>query len=89
MDAPRDIAEYRAMLKQAMERYPPIWTIYNNPRDFPGKIVVRCWYGEVPHPDMCVAANIEAARDYCQRKGGEVCLGRQPGDDPVIVESWI
>ncbi len=78
-----------AMLEEARKRYPPIWTIYDHPRDFPGAIVVRCWFGEVPHPDVFLTQRLDAARQYCLEQGAGFCLLRNEGDDPFILESWI
>lgn len=78
-----------ARLDAARERYPAIYMIYDHPRDIPGAIVVRCWYGTTLHPDVFLAQTIDAARAYCERHGACVCLQRQPGDDPKIMESWI
>jgi hypothetical protein len=76
-------------LEEAKLRFPPIWTIYNRPRDIPEAIAVRCWYGEVPHPDVFLTQDIEHAREYCRQQGADFCLLRKLEDDPVIVESWI
>lgn len=69
-----------------------IYTIYANPLDFPGKFVVRRHVVEAGHsvPDvmpMVVADNLEGAREVLPP--GSWCLGREPGDDQKIVESWI
>jgi hypothetical protein len=69
-----------------------IWTVYCNPRDYPGKFVVRpfrAWAGE-PMPDAephFVGDTLEGARASIPT--GLVCLGPSPGDDPVIVETWL
>lgn len=69
-----------------------IYTIYTDPLDFPGKFVVRRHVVEAGHsvPDvmpMIVADSLEEARRVLPT--GSTCLGREPGDDQKIVESWI
>lgn len=71
------------------KRTPRIWTIYDHPRDIPGAIVVRCWSGEVKHPDVFLTQSIDSAREYCIGEGADFCLCRKPEDDPAILESWI
>lgn len=81
-----------AMLQRvsdARERLPPIWVIYDHPKDAPQAIVVRCWYGEVAHPDAFLTQHLHAARAYCVEQGACVCLARHQSDDPVIMETWI
>jgi hypothetical protein len=76
-------------LPAAREKYPPIWTIYWNPRDYPGLFVIRLWYGMTPDPQAFTADTPEPLRVIAHRAGASHCLGREPGDDPCIVESWI
>lgn len=69
-----------------------LFTVYGNPRDYPGAFVVRRWtigrHGRAadvqPH---AVERTLEAAR--ASLPDGLYCLGREPGDDPAIVEVWI
>jgi hypothetical protein len=76
-------------LGQAMDRLPPIFTIYDHPADFREHIVVRCWYGDIPFPVACLYRTVEEARDEMEN-AGLFCLSRlTPGDDPCIIESWI
>lgn len=70
----------------------PMFTIYRNPSDFPGKVVVREQALRGPHllmsPDpMAITDSIEAARQVIPR--GMVRIPRHPMDDPVIVETWL
>jgi hypothetical protein len=78
-----------------------IHTVFDNPSDFPGHIVVRVFAAQ---PDGTVLCDREAlkwsyqgvdrvvalrlARRYCKRLG-LVRLDRHPSDDPVIVETWV
>lgn len=71
-----------------MEHY----VIYSSPADFPGQFVVRRWLiaGGRCRPDgapIAVTCDLAAARGAIP--DGFTCLGRFPGDDPVIVEVWI
>lgn len=76
--------------EEARAQFPPMWVIYDHPRDFPKSWVVRRWYG--PHPDhswLAIAPSLQAARDAACIAGGNVMMDRSPGDDPVIVEVWL
>ena len=66
--------------------------VYKNPRDFPGKFVVRRWDvlpgAEDAIPDMvCTAVDtIDAARALVPSRMQN--LGRVSIDDPAILEVW-
>lgn len=65
-----------------------VYVIYENPKDFPGKLVVRRWLGLEADPiPLAVTDSLSLARnvipDYC------VPIGVMAGDDPVIREVWI
>lgn len=74
-----------------MDRALAIWTIYDNPADFPGLFVVRKWLvvdGEARATDvMFTGATLQEVRD--QVPPGLHLMPRQPGDEPCIVECWI
>lgn len=73
-----------------------MWVIYNNPRDYPDKFVVRRRVildqdgviFDIPDPEpLIVTGNLEEARaaipeDTCN-------LGRFDADEPQILEVWI
>lgn len=72
-----------------------IYTIYDKPSDFPHSIVVRGHtvfpdpIGSVPDPGpLVVTDSLELARALMALYGLH-CLGREPGDEPQIVESWV
>lgn len=69
----------------------PMWTITENPTDFPGKFVARKWLIEAGAMAVTdehhVADTLFAVRDLLPPH--LVRLPRDPNDDPVIVESWI
>lgn len=69
-------------------RFLPIFAVYKAPSDFPGKYVVRLFDGEKPTAMITVCATLEAARMTIDGRRF-YNIGRQPGDDPVIVEVWI
>lgn len=74
------------------ERTLTIWTLYDNPRDFPGHCVLRFWriYPGVyePNPIACLYDfNVDAIADMEQM--GLTCIGREYADDLNIVGSWV
>jgi len=70
-----------------------MWTLYDRPRDYPQHYVARRFEvasGHIyPRPtnDMFTADSLEELRMLLPP--GLVCLGRNPSDDPNIVETWI
>lgn len=70
-----------------------VWVICFSPKDYPGLYTVRrheCFHKvgkPIASPEVKTAANLEAARALIP--GGLVCLYRDLGDDPVIVETWV
>lgn len=69
-----------------------MYVIYVNPRDFPGKVVVRRWGIEADGPaaedePMLVTDSIDQAREALPP--GLFNVRRSPNDDPVIAEVWI
>ncbi len=66
-----------------------MWTIYDHPRDCPSKFVVRVWYEDIPEPDYTTHDTLTEARESIIGQGGSGFFSPSPGDDPVIVETWI
>ena len=68
-----------------------IWVIYKNPRDHPGKWVLRgqdVGSGTVTaRPDCMVADTYEEV--HAALPPGLHRLHRFPDDDPVIYETWL
>jgi hypothetical protein len=64
-----------------------LYTIYENPRDYPGKFVVRRWVGLKPDPTAEVRDTLADARAAVPV--GRVLLSRMADDDPCIAETWI
>lgn len=69
-----------------------MWTIYDHPSDAPEFFVARKWLitggAAIATGETMSEEDIDTLRKYFQI-GGMTCLPRQPGDDPVIVESWL
>jgi hypothetical protein len=70
-----------------------MWTVYDNPTDYPGKVVVRRWraVGDEPTPDpepCYVGDDLSAARQSIPPEAN-YCLIRSPDDDPAIMETWL
>lgn len=68
-----------------------IWTITTNTKDYGDRFVARAHYvgpGTVyAAADCYVADTLAGVR--AMLPPGIVCVGRELGDDPVIVESWL
>ena len=69
------------------------YAIYENPKDYPNKFVVRVWeiHEDKPEPvagDLVIIEDtLEAARSCLPP--GLTNISRFSGDDPVIREVWI
>lgn len=71
-----------------------VWVVYQSPKDFPGKFVVR---EQRVLPDGRIAAAVAPAAvtltlDEAREKGvprWATRIDRHPFDDAVIVETWI
>lgn len=81
---------------QLSDKLLPMLTVYDNPSDFPGKIVLRrsdvlMGKGEVrPWKARAVFDTLLAARHAIRRNYPHLtALPRQSADDPVIVEVWL
>lgn len=69
-----------------------LWVIYLWPRDFPDKVVARKWRagagGTVGTDDIRKFETLAWADDFF-RSRGLTFIAAEPGDDPVIVGSWM
>ena len=69
----------------------PMWVIYDHPTDHPDGYIARAWYS-LPEPEPMLltfkTAELETLRQM-MREGAYTCLGREPGDDSKIVETWL
>lgn len=64
-----------------------LFVLYKRPLDYPEHFVVRRWENDKPTHDVWLADTLEGARG--KLPPGLYRLARDPGDDPVIVETWI
>lgn len=70
----------------------PMWVIYDHPSDWPNSYVARLHYSLPKHEPSgwtLVFDDIERLRAKVREYGGAQLFPRSPGDDPVIVESWM
>ena len=70
----------------------PMWTVYQNPKDYPGQFVARRFViigmGHVaPTDDVVVGQTLDQVRTLLPP--GLYRLERMPGDDAKIVEVWL
>lgn len=75
-------------IEEAMKHFPPMWTVYDHPKDWPHGFLARKWYGECPTSEVLAAPTLETLRWELEERGF-IPLARDPGDDPCIVETWI
>ena len=72
-----------------------MWTIYRDPKDYPGKFVLRGWLPNPADPDAPFAALIPRAvvdtldEARAAVPPGFVCTASHPHDDATIVETWL
>ena len=71
----------------------PVFVVYRNPRDFPGKWVCRRQVatasGEVKSDPEPFAVSGSYSIILALLPPGLTRMERHPDDDPVIVETWI
>ena len=72
---------------------PSIWTVYDSPTDYPGKIVARLFVGDSegykPSDTIIITDNLDIMREIMLTQMYLTCINRQPDDDPKIVEVWL
>lgn len=72
-----------------------IITIYERPKDYPDSYVARRFYGTFPTSDYHISPEIGPLREWAKKmvlkwnQSEAYNLGRSPGDQPQIVESWV
>lgn len=69
-----------------------IYTIFNNPTDYPGKMVVRKFTAiagkVIPSAEpLCICDTLQECR--AQIPQGLILTARSPEDDHAIIESWL
>ncbi len=65
----------------------PLITVYRHPEDYPEQFVARVWDLNRPTNLIALADTLEELREAIPE--GMYNIGRQPQDDPCIVEVWI
>lgn len=75
-----------------METVLPVYTVYYDPLDYPGRYVVRRWNvtAGAPRPEktpLYVGDSLERARSLIPL--GLICFTADDGDDPAVLESWM
>lgn len=71
------------------------WVIYDNPRDHPGKAIVRQWVvlKSTGQPeatnDLMVFDSVKDAKRDHPRASSRVFMERHPNDDPVIAGYFV
>lgn len=65
----------------------PLYIIYKNPGDFPGKFIVRFWIMDKPTDFVTVSETLEAARGTIPT--GSFNIGKHQSDAPQIIEVWV
>ena len=71
------------------QRFPPVWIVYDHPRDHPNHFVVRVAWGPWYESRIQLAPTLELVRTAVQMEGASGFFAPSPGDDPVIKETWI
>lgn len=64
-----------------------IYTIYENPSDYPGKFVMRKFIGDKPTNDHIISDTLEQIRKSVPH--GLVRFDRHPADDVTVIETWF
>ena len=64
-----------------------IWTVYDCPKDLPGRFVARKWIIDRPTSELLQDKSLEGLR--ARLPPGLTRLERSPNDDACIVECWI
>jgi hypothetical protein len=68
-----------------------VYVVYWNPKDFPGKFVVRRWgYTKfTPEPKEVIAVGLDLDEVREKIPAGLYRQSREKGDDSAIVEVWL
>ncbi len=64
-----------------------IWTVYDNPADYPGLFVARLFNGDHASQTVVTANSLEEIHALLPQDMYRI--PRQEADDPVIVEIWL
>jgi hypothetical protein len=88
-----DLIDIVIIQAEAMKRGAlAIWTVYERPKDYPIGWIARMFEitraGPQPTGHVIKCADLDPIREKLAH-AGLVCLDRQDGDEPQIVESWL
>jgi len=76
----------------ARRLYVDVWVVYDHPTDWPDWYVARRWRVENqkyhPTPDLLMARKLGDLRGRLHGNGFTP-IEPMPGDDPVIMETWL
>ena len=64
-----------------------IWTIYDNPLDYPGLFVARKFNYDQPTDEILTDTTLDGLRR--KLPDNLTCIKRYNSDDPKIVECWL
>lgn len=67
---------------------PPIWVVYDHPKDYPKHYVARYWNGWEKTDEIMLSFKLELLQLDLSSMG-LVQLSRSDKDDPCIVEVWL
>jgi hypothetical protein len=80
-------------MRAADEGMLAMWTVYDQPSDYPDHYVARCHIvgnGGIQCPTYnIVKSNVLQSLRATMRAAGLSCLSRHESDDPKIVETWL
>jgi len=91
---PDSLAARKPWLTQGHRKIPVVpahpvvfYVLYENPPDFPNKLVLRKWWDQTPAKEpLCVATTVMEVL-ACLPKN-VVCIGRNAGDAAIIKDVW-
>jgi len=72
-----------------------LWTVYKNPKDYPGAYVARRFETDQPTGECYAHVELNRVREWVIEQSLALnhcytfCLTREPGDDPCILEVWM
>lgn len=68
----------------------PMWVVYFNTKEYPGKYIARLWRTlpeNIPTEYVMTHDHLEGVREMIPQTC--VCLTRNPLDEASIVETWL
>ena len=72
---------------------PSMWTVYDSPSDYPGKVVARRFDGHngcyIATDHLIIRNHLGTVRRILRDIHHLTCLSAHKDDDPKIVEVWL